>query len=259
MEQVEFYNLFSRGCRLSSASRDVGGTLPVAAVQFCPPVQVASAHGYYLYPPQTFALHWDGSRSCVSWRLDSDFKPVDWLPLDGGQGARIPPQGDAQGDAVPATPRQREELHDLLDVRHGPPFVSASPRLQDSIEITTGLVARTPPGYGLLVRSPVNIVSARGAFVYDGFLETDWYRSYIPVVLRLISTDPVIFHERMPMAHLQVVPYPSEPTRPRVARGMDSWPTDVWEEFLDQRRQRNEGGRRPGSYARAARKHARGS
>ncbi|OLT29067.1 hypothetical protein BJF82_16165, partial [Kytococcus sp. CUA-901] len=240
MSDVEFYNIFAHGCRLSSASRDVGGTLPVAAVQFCPPVQVASAHGFYVYPPRTFALHWDGSRSRISWRLDSDSRPVDWIPLDGGQGARLPPRDDMGGDAVPTTPQQQDKLQDLLDVSAGPPFVSASPRLQDSIEITTGLIARTPPGHGLLVRSPVNIVSGRGAFVYDGFLETDWYRSYIPVVLRLTSTEPVIFHERMPMAHLQVMPYPSESARPRVVRGLDSWPTDVWEEFLAQRRQRNE-------------------
>lgn len=254
MTEATFFNLYRRGCRITPASRDVGGTLPVAAVQFCPPVQVGSSGGYYLYPPRAFALHWDGSRSQISWTVDKLSRPRDWIPLDGGVDAYIPHVADP---AIPVTDSQREESRDFLDLSTGAAFASASPRLQDHVEITTGIIAKTTPGYGLLVRPPAGIASNRGALIYDGFLETDWYRSYIPVVLRLTSTEPVIFPARVPMAQLQVLPIPAESHTPGVVNGADRWPAEVWQEFCRQRHERNRPGRTPGSYGRAARGQAR--
>lgn len=254
MTNAEFYNLHKRGCRVTSASSDVGGTLPVAAVQFCPPVQTGSSIGYYLYPPRSFALHWDGSRSRVSWTTDEESRPDRWVPLDGGVDAFLPRTPDSP---IPATAPQREAARNTLDMSRGAPFISASPRLQDHMEITTGIIAKTPPGYGLLVRPPAGIPSGRGAFLYDGFLETDWYRSYIPLVLRLTSTDPVIFPSTIPLAQLQVIPIPGQAPPPKVTKGLEHWPDSIWQEFFRQRTERNRPGHTPGSYGRASRRYTR--
>ena len=75
------------------------------------------------------------------------------------------------------------------------------------MEITTGLIARTPPGWGILVRGLANWAPQRDHSVLDGFVETDWYRAFLPLIIRLTTPGAEVrFFRRMPMAQLHLVP-----------------------------------------------------
>lgn len=114
------------------------------------------------------------------------------------------PGSGAVRAAVPAD--RATDLDSVMDPE-GTPFTNADPRAAHQMEITTGLVARTQPGWGILVRGLANWGHQRDHQVLDGFMETDWYRSFLPVIIR--ATTPgaeVRFFRQLPMAQLVVLP-----------------------------------------------------
>ena len=158
--------------------------------------------------------------------------------------------------AVPE-PR-RGDLDSVMDAE-GTPFINADPRAPFQMELTTGLIARTSPGWGILVRGLANWGHTRDHQVLDGFVETDWYRAYLPVILRLCTPGAEVrFYKRMPMA--QPVrpaargPAPGGRRRKRAPpAGIAEWPEDVWREFVTSRAPRHQSETR-GTYASASRR-----
>jgi hypothetical protein len=250
---VEFFSIYRDAPLPARASDDLMGAMPVRAAQFCVPMKAASGLGFYLYPPRDFAVRWDGQRSEVSW-LDGDGLTTGWVPLDGGTDVHLP-GGSAVRAAVPES--RRDVLDSVMDAE-GTPFINADPRAAAQMELTTGLIARTSPGWGLLVRGLANWGHQRDHQVLDGFIETDWYRSYLPVILRLTTPGAQVhFFRHMPMAQLFVLPLAA--FRPEVAgetgtsAGIAEWPEDVWREFVAARAPRHHAENK-GTYASASRR-----
>ena len=250
---VEFFSIYRDAPLPARASDDLMGAMPVRAAQFCVPLKAASGLGFYVYPPVDFAVRWDGQRSEVNW-LDAEGRTTEWVALDGGADVHLP-GGAAVRAAVPESRRG-----DLDSVMHaeGTPFINADPRAPFQMEITTGLIARTPPGWGILVRGLANWGHTRDHQVLDGFVETDWYRAYLPVILRLCTPGAEVrFYKRMPMAQLFVLPLAA--LRPEVdgetgtSAGIAEWPEDVWREFVTARAPRHQSETR-GTYASASRR-----
>ena len=251
---VEFFSIYKDAPLPARASADLLGAMPVRAAQFCVPLKAASGSGFYVYPPVDFAVRWDGQRSDVSW-LDDRGRTTDWEPLDGGADVFLPDSASVRA-AVPA-PRAGD-LDSVMDAG-GTPFINADPRAPFQMEITSGLIARTPPGWGILVRGLANWAPQRDHSVLDGFVETDWYRSFLPVIVR--ATTPgaeVRFFRRMPMAQLVVLPLAA--LRPEAggetgtsSAGIAGWPDDLWREFVTTRAPRHQHETR-GTYASASRR-----
>lgn len=252
--RAEFFSIYD-GARLPSpASDDLMGAMPVRAAQFCLPLKAASGLGFYLYPPVDFAVRWDGRSSELSW-LDDVGRATEWRPLEGGADVFLPDSGTARA----AVPEPRRPVLDSVMHAEGIPFVNADPRAPAQMEITTGLVVRTPQGWGSLVGGLANWTASRDHQVLQGFVETDWYRTFVPIIVRLTTPGAEVrFFQHLPMAQLQVLPVAAlaqtASTGP-TSRGVASWPDDVWEEFVASRAPRHTS-TRMGTYRTASRKAA---
>jgi hypothetical protein len=169
------------------ADRSVGGTLPARAMRYCEPVTAASAFGWHVFLPCRFQLLWDGTE--VFWRSeDADgFAPLRSAHLPG-----FPERFDAR---VPEAVKG-----------WAPPFLVASPQA-GIVKIWTGAVARTAPGWSVLVRPVANLPRPSGYELYEGLIETDdfWFGPLFTNV-RLTRTDtPIEFDDDVPFLQVQPV------------------------------------------------------
>ncbi len=184
---VTFYRLFPH-CRLPCrADRSVGGTIPTRAYRYCEAIASASSYGWYVFPPINFSLVWDGSE--VMWTYEGE---DEWYPL---RSAQLP--GFANHFAANAP----DDIKDF-----SPPFLSVfvEPGL---IQIWSGLVARTAPDWGLLVRPVANLPRRQGYELFEGIVESDRWFGPLFTNARLTRTDvPIEFRTDVPLMQLQPVP-----------------------------------------------------
>ncbi len=184
---VTFHRLVP-GARLPQrADRSASGTLPTRAFRYCEPSTSASGYGYYVFPPTGFSVQWDGH--AVMWTWDG---AADWFPLNS---AHFPGFRDVFDAAAP------EEIRE-----YAPPFLSA---LQEPglLQVWTGLIARTAPGWSLLVRPPANIPRSGHYELYEGIIETDRWFGPLITNLRLTKTDvPIDFRPDVPLLQVQPLP-----------------------------------------------------
>ena len=169
------------------ADRSAAGSLPTRAFRYCEPATSASAFGYYVFPPTSFSVIWDGHD--ITWTFEGAGQ---WMPL---KAAQFPGFRD-QFDAI-APPEIRE---------FSPPFLGA---LQEPglMQLWTGLVVRTAPGWSALVRPPANIPRPGGYELFEGIVETDRWFGPLIINLRLTRTDtPIDFRDDFPLLQIQPLP-----------------------------------------------------
>ncbi len=181
---IRFHRLVDRVRMPERADRAAGGLLPTRAFRYCEAVTTASAFGWYVFPPISFSLHWDGD--IISWTYDGADA---WYPLAVAQF----PDFSAQFDRT-APERVRG---------FAPPFVSALPE-PGVVQIWSGLVARTRPGWSLLVRPPANLPRKGPYDLFEGIIEADRWFGPLFTNLRLTRTDvPVTFDADYPLFQAQ--------------------------------------------------------
>ncbi len=169
------------------ADRSAAGSLPTRAFRYCEPATSAAAFGYYIFPPTNFTLVWDGHN--VTWSFQGAGQ---WLPLTAVQFPGFRAQFDA------AAPPEIQEF--------SPPFMGA---LQEPglIQLWTGYVVRTAPGWSSLVRAPANIPRHGGYELFEGIVETDRWFGPLIINLRLTKTDfPIEFRADFPLIQIQPLP-----------------------------------------------------
>jgi hypothetical protein len=252
--EVEFFTI-TPDIKVESASTSMLGSLPSRAVQLCPPVSTATGNGWYVYPPIDFALRWLGHESEFS--LLENNEPVKWQSLAGFHDIRLP-QSAMIADAVP------EEFKANFDIAFAKwggeiPFCDADPRAPNLIELLTGVYAKTPPGWSLLVRGVANWTGGIDHQAVEGIVDTSWYSAMLPTMVRLLRQDQVVrFYRRFPYAMFQLVPTAaftrSTLEKARVHSGVEHLPAGVWRSMVEQRNAKN---KQPGRYAREQRKRNR--
>jgi hypothetical protein len=182
------FHRFTAGARLPErADRSAAGSLPTRAFRYCVPSTSAAAYGYYVFPPIGFSVIWDGHE--IMWTWDG---AADWLPLTNTQF----PGFDEEFRA--AAPEAIQEW--------GPPFLAA---LQEPglLQVWTGLVARTAPGWSLLVRAPANLPRSGAYELFEGIIETDHWFGPLITNMRLTKTDvPIDFRADFPLLQVQPIP-----------------------------------------------------
>lgn len=240
---VTFYRMIEAARPPNRADRSGLGSLPTRAYRHCDAVTTAAGFGWHLYPPTDFSLFFDGSR--VVWTcpaLDA------WLPLGAAQ---FPDFAASFDDAVPEAVRG-----------YSPPFLTA---IQEPgvVQVWTGLLGRTAPGWSLLVRSLANLPSRAGCEPFEGIVETDHWFGPLFTNFRLTRTDhPVVFHANEPF--LQVQPIPQAAYADAVlgqadfVPGMASFTDADWTDYQATIVTPNQDPEHmPGSYAAAARRRRR--
>jgi hypothetical protein len=75
------------------------------------------------------------------------------------------------------------------------------------VNLWSGLLARSRPGWSLLVRPPANLPRPAGYELYEGMIEADRWFGPLFANLRLTRTgSPIAFRRDMPLFQVQPIP-----------------------------------------------------
>src|SRR6185312_14895751 len=238
---VQFYRLIHQARPPQRADRSAAGTLPTRAYRYCEAVGSASAFGWWVFPPSDVMLLWDGAD--VFWQPEG---ATDWLPLQ--PSVQFPHFADRFDRAAP------EPMHG-----HSPPFLMALPE-PGLLQIWTGLIARTAPGWSLLLRAPANLPAPGGFTLYEGIIESDrWFGPMFTNLRFTRSHTPIRLRHDFPLLQAQPVQRSaySEEVLSSVTLNLDLAPLQQrdWDAYYTTIVAPNQNPNRPfGAYAVAARK-----
>lgn len=185
---VEFFQLVPTANPPRRADKAVGGIIPARALRYCEAITSASAFGWYVFLPVAFKVVWDGHD--MLWTYDGADV---WMPLT-RDAVQYPGFKETFDKAAP------EEMQGF-----SPSFLA--PSLQPGgLQIWTGCIARTAPGWSLLVRGVANLPQSLSYQTLEGIIETDnWFGPLFDNV-RILKTDvPVEFRTDVPFLQVQPV------------------------------------------------------
>jgi hypothetical protein len=236
---VRFYGMIPDAPQPVRADRSVGGTVPTRAFRYCEPLRTASAFGWYIFPPIDFSLYFDGVDT--AWSLDGET----WNNLDSIQ---YPGFSDLFNEHCPAVARDC-----------APPFlaVGAEPGI---IAVWSGFIARTAPGWSLLIRPPANLPRSNRYDHYEGIVDTDRWTGPLFANIRLTKTDlPIEFKRETPYLQVQALPrqaYSDETVANfDVVTDLADFPANEWDGYVATVVAPGTGmNREPANYARSARR-----
>ena len=213
---VSFHRLIAAAPAPERADRSALGSLPTRAFRYCDAVTTAAGFGWHIFTPLEFSLWWDGEQ--ILWTFD---ELDEWLPLGAAQ---FPHFRDLFDGSAPE------------DVRgYSPPFLTA---LQEPgvVQIWTGLMARTAPGWSLLLRAPANLPKPPGYEYYEGVIEADRWLLPVFINIRLTRTDvPVLISLERPLLQAQPLPQAayaeSVLNRAPVIDALSDWSDVDWDAY----------------------------
>ena len=189
---VEFCRFIPQARLPKRAERSGAGYIPSRAMRYCDALTSATGYGYWVFPPMDIRLIWDGEQ--VFWSYGDD---EDWMPLSGTDSSAVqfPDYATLFDEQVPAELRG-----------YSPPFLTALPEL-GGVQIWTGLLAKTRPGWSLSVRLPVNLPPVAGLTAWEGIVETDIWLGPLFANFRITKTDfPVHIRAETPFIQVQPIP-----------------------------------------------------
>jgi hypothetical protein len=179
-----FYRFIPDAPAPRPADRSADGMLPTRGYRYCEALAAASAFGWYIYPPLNFSLVWDGVE--IAWTYEG---AEDWYPLRGAQ--------------FPGFRQLFEEVAPDAVKALAPAFLAVA-RDPGVVQIWSGYLARTAPGWALLSRSPANIPRTQGYEHFEGIVEFETWFGPLFTNIRLTGTNsPVEFHVRYPLFQVQ--------------------------------------------------------
>lgn len=238
--RVTFYRMIDEARTPRRADKSADGTLPTRATRYCEAATSASSFGWWIYPPLDFWLMWDGAE--IFWCYADQ---PEWMLLDSVQYPDFSRRFDA---AAP-------------DFARGcaPPFLTVLPE-PGTLQIWTGLFARTRPDWSLLVRPTANLPAPGSFAAFEGIMETDQWFGPVLANIRLTRTHtPVRFRTDVPIAQVQPLPRDaySDETLNTVAMtpNLEAWTAQDWADYDRDVVQPNSVGTHvPGRYAAAVRR-----
>jgi hypothetical protein len=189
---VEFCRLLPDAKPPRRADRSAVGYIPSRALRYCEALTSATGYGYWIFPPIDLRLIWDGEQ--IFWSYGEDER---WLPLSGTSSGAVQYPGYA---AV-----FDSDAPEFLQ-GYSPPLVSAFPEA-GNVQIWTGLLAKTRPGWSLSIRPPVNIPLIPGLATWEGIVETDIWFGPLFSNFRITKTDtPIYIRADTPFLQIQPLP-----------------------------------------------------
>lgn len=151
---LKVWRLHPDGCRIVPADRSLMGTAHPGATRYCGPFTHANKAGWWVSSPVDIDITWHGGTEFEHELLtpysNADLRLINFL-IDEADGVSqrnwLSPEGRTKftwGEVQPGV-----------------------------VQIWTGCVFQTPPGWGLQIRSPINC-APRGYHIMEAMLETDW-------------------------------------------------------------------------------------
>ncbi|MGB0499019.1 MAG: DUF6065 family protein [Rubricella sp.] len=168
------------------ADKSALGTLPAAAFQYCEAIRAASSLGWYVFPPFDISFLWDGQEAFIA--RDGQWQQLVDQPM---------PDGFHDDWNAAAPDRLRDRSIAGVSATFAP----------GQIQIWSGLLARTAPGWSLLIRPLVNVHANSSFAAYEGLVESDDYGPFpLFTNVRLLATHREIFIPReKPLFQVQAV------------------------------------------------------
>jgi len=235
-----FYRLIPDAPEPRRADRSADGMVSVRAYRYCEALASASAFGFYIYPPIGFALMFDGDG--IIWSYDG---ADDWYALEGAQ---FPGFRDFFEARAPESVK-----------RFAPPFVVAA-REPGVVQIWSGFLARTAPGWALLSRGVANVPNTQRYENFEGIVATDqWFGPLFTNIRLKVTNAPVTFHPRYPMFQVQPVLHQCYRAPSYEILNFDDLDGADWERFEATMKPNSEQMRPLGHYAVETRKRERGA
>jgi len=216
---VRFYGLIEQARAPQRADRSAAGTLPTRAYRYCQAVTSAAGFGWWVFPPLDMSLMWDGAD--IFWQYDGS---ADWLPLM--PSAQFPGFAAEFNEAAPPA------LRDC-----SPPFLTALPE-PGTLQLWTGLMARTAPGWHLHLRAPANLPLAGGFSLFEGIVATDSWFGPLFTVMRLTRTHmPVRLQADFPLLQASPIEWRTYGndmlSRMAFARGVEALHAEDWDAYRE--------------------------
>jgi hypothetical protein len=183
---VTFRRIFPAAIPPMRADESALGTLPAAAYQFCEAVRAASSFGWYVFPPCDIRLRWGGAET-------QHFVDGEWHPLG----------SEHLGEDFLAL----WDAHVPEDLRgRAPPYLS-NLFVPGIVQIWSGHLVGTAPGWSVLVRPPANMFINRSFACFEGLVETDRFGPCpLFVNIRLLATDrEIVIPRTRPLFQLQPI------------------------------------------------------
>lgn len=180
---IRFHRIYPAAISPMRADKSALGLMPTMAFRHCEAMRVASSFGWYAFPAEEIHLRWNGSDVFVK-------EDGRWQPLVRSE---LPGFAEYWNEHVP---------EDLVDL--SPPFLTRL-QLPGLVQIWTGLLCSTAPGWSVLVRPPSNM---RGSFLYsayEGIVETDRYQPCpLFMNIQLVATDvDIVLPKTVPLLQVQ--------------------------------------------------------
>jgi hypothetical protein len=148
---LKVWRLHPSSCSIIRAERTLDGTAPRAAVRFCGPFTHANQAGFWVYPPVDVDIAWRGGDD-FEWELLTPYPDLEEGLI------RLLVAGE-DGTGVDAWLPRTKFTWGLVD--------------EGVVQIWTGCIFQTPPGWGLHLRSPINLPPGP-AHVMEAMIESDW-------------------------------------------------------------------------------------
>ena len=217
---VEFVKVIPDGRNPKRADRSGAGSIPGRAMRYCDALTTATGFGYWVFPPIDIQLMWDGEQ--IFWSFGNASA---WLPLTGSA------SGAAQ---FPGFAAHFDDIAPENLKGYSPPFLTALPEL-GGVQIWTGLLARTRPGWSLNVRMPVNLPGVPGLTAWEGVVECDHWFGPLFNNFRITKTDfPVRLRANVPFLQVQPIPqlsYREDILNSVSIRSSDEMTEQDWDQF----------------------------
>lgn len=215
---VEFFQFVPNRNAPRRADKSVGGVIPARALRYCEAITTASAFGWYVFLPVSFKVVWDGHD--MLWTYEG----IDeWLPLT-RDAVQYPGFREHFDKAAPEAARG-----------FSPSFLA--PSIQPGgLQVWTGVVAKTAPGWSLLVRGVANLPHSLSYQTFEGVIETDnWFGPLFDNV-RILKTDvPIEFRSDVPFLQVQPVKkehYSEKMLRNFSVKTIEDLSADNWDAFV---------------------------
>jgi hypothetical protein len=188
---LKVWRLHPSSCRLVPAEKTLHETANRAGVRWCGPFTNANKAGWWVFPPVDVDIVWKGGR-------DFEYEV-------------LTPYSDADFHLIRFLIRDDEDVEvDRWLPEEGRTKFSWGLVEEGVVQIWTGCMLQTPPGWGLHIRSPINF--PRQPFhVMEAVLETDWlrYDIWLNIVFDEENVQARIRRDEWPPI-AQLVPVPRE-------------------------------------------------
>lgn len=189
---VQFYKIVPDSVDPMRADKSALSTLPLQAYQHCEAIRVASGLGWYIFPPKSALLSFDGREVLI--REDGSCRAIH-SEFIGDDFSEI-----WQNNCPPAYRNQEIAWLEVLSV-------------PGTLQIWSGYFVSTSPGWQLWIKPLTNIASTSAFTSYEGIVRTDVFQ---PAPLfsnfRIEKTDrDLVIDQFQPL--FQVVPIPVSVTQ----------------------------------------------